>query len=328
MGMTWGRLYAGTRHHRKIRVLRQRRPDSWWIIYPLFEMAFESNDEGLIYLDPDIPYSLEDLSHEIGLPPETIDETLAVMEQLKLIDREDDFIRWISFSDRQFKSDDSKVRVARYRERKKQQLQNSEGNGGVTLHPDDSNAEVTPPEQKQKQNRTETKQKKSIVSKADPDALSPTAVAQLWNEHAPSCLGRNRFPISEKRQKKLRPSINGQDQEYWVELFQDIDLSDYYTGRDGKWTNMDFDWAVLNHERLRQKLDRFKPKKENRAPPVYIPPETPEDLLTPDRKCPTCGGKGIAPNPEGSAQKYRPCECLHPVNEVKNGPSQATASSQ
>jgi len=52
MGRTWGRLYAGTRHHRKIRILRHKLPDSWWIFYLLLELAFETDDDGLICIEP------------------------------------------------------------------------------------------------------------------------------------------------------------------------------------------------------------------------------------------------------------------------------------
>ena len=167
MGKTWGRLYAGTRHHRKIRILRQRCPESWWIFYPLLELAFETDDNGLIYVVPEEPFTLPELATEVGLASsELLESTLQTMTSLKLISFENGFIRFLSFSERQFESDDSKERVRKHRERLKKEDSNGtihfrsngsetipdrDGNGNETLHDRYGNENVTPPEQ----NRTE-----------------------------------------------------------------------------------------------------------------------------------------------------------------------------
>ena len=70
-------------------------------------------------------------------------------------------------------------------------------------------------------------------------------------------LPKAKLPLSEKRTKKLKPNINGiSGPEWWASLFADIDKSPFYSGKDGKWAGMDFDWAVMNCEKLRGKLDR------------------------------------------------------------------------
>lgn len=144
MGRTWGRLYCGTRHHRKIRILRQRCPDSWWIFYPLLEMAIETDDDGRIYLDHDLPYTLEDLALEVGLSDVTLlENTLQNMAELRLVELDSGIIRFRSYNDRQFKSDaDGAERVRRHREKARERV----CNGDVTLHNRRGNGDVTPPD--------------------------------------------------------------------------------------------------------------------------------------------------------------------------------------
>jgi hypothetical protein len=180
MGRTWGRLYAGTRHHRKLRILRQRCPESWWIFYPLLELAFETDDNGLIYVVTEEPFTLPELATEVGLTStETLQSTLQLMANLQLISLENGFIRFLSYSDRQFESDDSKERVRNYRERIKKEpkvaspgfqgngeetLPECHGNNHVTLQDRYGNGIVTPPEQ----NRTETEQNRKKSTRAEP----------------------------------------------------------------------------------------------------------------------------------------------------------------
>ncbi len=167
----------------------------------------------------------------------------------------------------------------------------------------------SPKQEQEQEQEQKQKQKKDIVGKTNPPSLSPVVLAELWNQHKPPCLPQVRFPISEKRQKKLKLSINGQGQEYWVELFQDIDLSEFYTGRDGKWTGMDFDWAVINHEKLRQKLDRLKPMEASHQSPPQPIEETP--TYSPDPDCSICRGGGLTAD--------GPCKCLGiPEEELRD----------
>lgn len=156
--LAWGRLYVGTRHHRKLRILRQRCPESWWIFYPLLEMAFEANDGGLVYLDPDIPFSPSELSIEVGLGSvDLLEATLKSMSELKLVSLESGLVRFLSYNERQFQSDLSAERTRKYREKLKNQSPRhgcdgvvtspKQGcNGVVTVHDHHSDDEVTPPD--------------------------------------------------------------------------------------------------------------------------------------------------------------------------------------
>ena len=42
-------------------LVRRRFPKIWTYLYPLMELAFETDDEGQIYITPDEPYSWDEL---------------------------------------------------------------------------------------------------------------------------------------------------------------------------------------------------------------------------------------------------------------------------
>jgi hypothetical protein len=120
MNKTWGRLYAGTRHHRKIRLLRERHPQSWWIWYTLLEMAFECDDYGdnggLVHVSPGVPFSEEELAKELCLPSKRLlNPTLTTLINLGMIEFDAGCIRLLSYNDRQYKSDSSTERVRKHR---------------------------------------------------------------------------------------------------------------------------------------------------------------------------------------------------------------------
>lgn len=146
MGRTWGRLYAGTRKHRKICLLREAHPNSWWLWYPLIEMALEVDDEGWIYVSPDRPFTEKELARELGLPSiRTLNSTLTTMERLELVELDGRYVKVKDYLARQFESDESKFRVRKWRERKKKQ---ESGDVTVTLPGDVTVTPIT------EQNRT------------------------------------------------------------------------------------------------------------------------------------------------------------------------------
>ncbi|MDI6854025.1 MAG: phage replisome organizer N-terminal domain-containing protein [Deltaproteobacteria bacterium] len=237
MGRAWGRLYTGTRHHRKIRVLRQRCPDSWWILYPLLEMAFETDDEGLVYLDQDLPYTPQELAEEVGMADvELLSRTLQVMADLKLLSLEDGFVRFLSYNERQYKSDASGLtdRVERCR-------QKQVGNGSETMLKRVGNGSVTPDTETETETETDTSTslREVVVGQADdpllpevlsdngkgkrrrkPASFTPNDLGRLWNEVAHPAMPRVILPLSQSRINKFRPALTErQDPEWWKALF-------------------------------------------------------------------------------------------------------------
>lgn len=146
MGKPWGRLYAGTRNHRKIKLLAETFPNHWMCWYVLIELAIECDDNGWIYIAPDEPYSPKQIGKEIGIHRKDVAERfLNYLESpLKLIQKSDKGILLLSFVDRNFISDVSTSRVKKYREKQKTETANE------TLHQRFGNVSETD------QNRTDT----------------------------------------------------------------------------------------------------------------------------------------------------------------------------
>jgi hypothetical protein len=182
----------------------------------------------------------------------------------------------------------------------------------------------TPMDTKSKSQSQSKSQSKDISSSGDDPvpSFSVNDLAKIWNQSAPSYLPRvTKFPLSQNRSKKLNRHINGSDPEYWEMLFREIDLSPFYSGKNGKWPGMDFDWAVINHEKLRRKLDAEKikrPTMEDDGPnyQLFVPPPPNPNDLTPDPDCTICQGGGIR-KPQKAGEKHTPCKCLHPVGAPK-----------
>lgn len=155
-------------------------------------------------------------------------------------------------------------------------------------------------------------------------------IIAAWNTLKPELLPK--AELTDKRKPKIKAAWKEHPDIGWFEsLFADISLSSWHSHRD-RWQGCSFDWILKNRTEMREKLDAIKKSNGgSRHPPANAPPDEPKDILVPVPRCPYCGGKGTVLAPPGSPNKYEPCKCLHPVNEVKNEPSQAsqaTASAQ
>ena len=65
----------------------------------------EVDDNGFIYLEPGQPYPLEELADEVDETPESLRSLLQTMEDLGMILVNDHGIQFLSYAERQFKSD-------------------------------------------------------------------------------------------------------------------------------------------------------------------------------------------------------------------------------
>jgi hypothetical protein len=159
----------------------------------------------------------------------------------------------------------------------------------------------------------------SILKASSPAAPPFQEIIKAWNTHAPELLPR--ISLTESRKPKIKAAWKEHpDLEWFTALFTDISLSSWHSHRD-RWQGCSFDWILKKRNEMREKLDAIKKSNGGSTSPgikFYTPPDE-SGLHTPNACCPTCGGKGTALNPPGSKEKYRPCECLHPINEVKNG---------
>lgn len=117
MGRTWGRLYAGTRNHRKIKMLREMHPHTWQSWYVLIDMAIECDDDGWIYISKDLAYSPRQLAHELGIRTENaLSRFCESLVKLELAQVENGFVKLSGYSRRNFTQDISTGRVRKFRE--------------------------------------------------------------------------------------------------------------------------------------------------------------------------------------------------------------------
>jgi hypothetical protein len=215
MGRLWGRLYAGTRNHRKIKILAERLPSLWTYWYVLIDLAIEVNDHGWIHISPGIPYSYKELAKELRIRRVDHAKILCrTLEELKMITISDKGILLNSFSERNFESDISTPRVRKYREKKKE---------ATKIQADMKRfSNVTETDQ----NRTDTEHKlirrkeasggSTAPYPSDP-RITPAKVFHLWNDLGcrPSLA-----ELTSERNKRLTARIRKRgDPVWWEQLF-------------------------------------------------------------------------------------------------------------
>lgn len=248
MAKTWARLYLGTRHHRKIRILRERHPGTWWIWYPLIEMAAEVNDMGWIYVSPGVPFADKELSKELGLPSKrALNSTLTTMKTLELIELESGLIKLCSFSDRQFESDSSTPRTRKFKGKHK----HTENEG--TKEERSGNVPGTPltEQNRAEQNRAEHIPPTPSKRGARAAGLSLNKLGELWNQEAPNELPRVNLPFSRPPNdlKKLKAAVGRHpDLEWWRVIFQKLSSLPGLKGENDTGWNANFDFVVNKAE--------------------------------------------------------------------------------
>lgn len=170
MSRTWGRLYAGTRNHRKIKILREEFPDHWTKWYVILELAIECDDEGWIYVAPGIPFTHKQLAKELGFTRvKTSLAFLNALVTLQLATSNENGLLVNSFAERNFESDISTPRVQKYREKRRAgQTKTGEVKRFSNVSVTDQNRTET----EHIQNRTEQSKKTPRKSKKSETPLS------------------------------------------------------------------------------------------------------------------------------------------------------------
>jgi hypothetical protein len=316
MGRIWGRLYSGTRHHPKIRILRARYPKHWMVIYPLLEMSFEANDEGRIQVAPGQPYTLKELAREVGESVTNLSKIVQILVELRMISYQNNIIQFLSWNERQFTSDsDGAQRTRKWREKKRQ-------SGDVTC-------DVTVTDQKQKQNHI------NIPPTSPPQTDSPSPTSSIDPTEPPRQASPDTSPEGgdgeglkkKKKQKKSTPLSISPDFEQFYQHYPNRkggkekawgiwqrrlkggtlppinDLMEclYRLTSDPDWMKEDGQYVpmittFLNGGRWTD-VDALK---SNRKMP---PPNRP------DPNCPYCQGQGLEPAEKDGVKGMTICRC-------------------
>jgi len=305
MSRRWGRLYSGTRNHRKIKILRESLPNLWTYWYVLIEMAIEVNDGGWIYVSEGRPYTDKELAKELGIRREDHMKNLRrTLEELGLVTSSELGVCLKGFRERNYESDISTSRVQKYREKQKVAKKNetdTERFGNVSeTHQNrtdtDTDTEVTPivplnesappPTPPPGEGEIDGKGKKKQTK---PSPHSPD-FERFWSIYPNATGGKDKaWKIWQRRQKaNSLPYID-----YLIESVQRLTESPKWLENDGEFIPMVT--TFLNGGRWTD-ADMLKPKKpaQNKAAP----------------NCPYCHGRGLveAVDADGNAGSAL-CRC-------------------
>jgi hypothetical protein len=259
MGKPWGRLYGGTRNHRKIKLLREKFPSDWRSWYALIDLAIEVDDDGKIYISPGNPYTMKELGKEIGIRKEsTTNDFCMYLEQLGLVTRTTGELILNSFCERNYISDSSTPRVQKYREKqkpdeKKKRFSNVSCNKGETH-----------------QNRTDTEHiKEPPIS---PMGGGDNGFDSFWNSY-PKKVGR-KAALNAWKKARGKPKT-----EIILEAVEAQKRSIGWTKDDGQYIPNPATW--INQGRWDDEIELPKPTSDN-------PYQGRCKHLNPVGKCPIC----------------------------------------
>lgn len=219
----WIKLAVDLFNNKKIRQI-EKMPDGDSIIViwvKLLCLAGQVNDDGRIYFTHEIPYTEEMLATEFNRPLNTVRMALQIFQRFRMIEVIDDIYRisswaeWQNVDGLEKLKDQTRKRVAAYRERKRLEaaedvtLRNVTGNEGVTQSNDidkDIDIDIEVDKEIEKKRKELIKDKSILCSEPDPPP------AELYADVEPVILntGQEWRPTVEEyeRYKRLYPAVD------------------------------------------------------------------------------------------------------------------------
>lgn len=243
----WIKLAIDIFDNRKIRQI-ECLPDGDAIIViwmKLLCLAGVVNDNGQIYLTPEVAYTDEMLANQFNRPLATVKVALKVFEQfgmIRMIDNIMEISNWEKYQSVEELNkikEQTRLRVARYRERKKLSL---EAPSNVTC-----NVTVTECNGTEEEREEERDKEKEIRERVD-----FSSIVDAYHQHCPS-FSRVRN-LSDARKKAIKARLKTYSEEDLIEAFDKAESSTFLKGgNDRNWT-ADFDW-ILKDANLAKILD-------------------------------------------------------------------------
>lgn len=178
----WIKLATGLPDNRKIKQIR-RLPDGdtialMWIF--LMCLAGETNDEGMVYFTPEIPFTEEMLADQFGIDINTIRLGLSTFQRFGMIDVVDNIIclshweKWQAVDGLATIREQTRKRVAKHREKQKLAAGNATCNVTVTQ----CNATDIDIEEDKKEEKN-----KEIIASADAEAAPKPSKKPVKHKH-------------------------------------------------------------------------------------------------------------------------------------------------
>ena len=224
----WIKITTDMFDNRKIKHLR-RLPggnDMALIWVMLLAIAGRCNAGGLLYLTESIPYTPQMLANELGFPDETVENALAEMEQLQMIEEAGEFFRITGWEEHQNIDGLDRVREQN-RLRKQRQREKTKG-------------EVKPCRVMEK--RPERKQEADPVDKAEEATCGQ--VVELYHS---ICVSYPRVrTVSETRKKAIKARLKAYKLDDFRALFEKAEASDFLNGANARNWSATFDWLIAD----------------------------------------------------------------------------------
>lgn len=240
----WIKLATGLPDNKKIKQIR-RLPDGdtialMWIF--LMCLAGETNDEGMVYFTPEIPFTEEMLADQFLIDINTIRLGLTTFQRFGMIEIVDDIIclpsweKWQSVDKLSEIREQTRKRVAKHREKQKLSA------GNVTC-----NVTVT------ESNATDKEEEQEIdKSKKENEKIDYQLIADMYNSICVS------FPairsLSDARKKAIKARLNTYSVDDFKTMFENAEASSFLKGSNNRNWTANFDW-LLKDSNMAKVLD-------------------------------------------------------------------------
>lgn len=263
----WIKIVTDIFDNRKIRQIEVM-PDGDSILviwFKLICLAGRINDNGLVYVTEDIPYTDEMLAAQFNRPLATVRLALNIFEKFKMIEIVDNFLCLPSWEKYQSTDKLEKMRSkhaerqARYRERKRLEL------AEVTSHvasrvtsrdaleedkEEDRDIEVDPPDDKRPAtpDHIYTLSDEVYVYENDSDGKSkrPVRYETIKNLYNDTCVSLSKCTVmSDARKKAIKARFtSGYTLDDFKHLFEKTEASNFLKGANSRNWRATFDWLI------------------------------------------------------------------------------------
>lgn len=247
----WIKLATGLPDNKKIKRIR-RLPEGdtialLWVF--LMCLAGETNDDGMVYFTPEIPYTDEMLADQFNMDVNIVRAGLATFCKFGMIEIVDDIIhleaweKWQSVDKLAEFREQNRKRVANYRARKRLAAGNATGNVTCNVTVTQCNA----PEEEREEEREEDPDKKEeirplIVSK---DTICSTDVQRILDKWNGLGLSQVRaIQSGTQRYNLLKKRIKDYGSDAVLEAVGRIQKSSFLMGSNKNGWVITFDWFI------------------------------------------------------------------------------------
>lgn len=255
----WIKLATGLPDNRKIKQIRKL-PNGdtialMWIF--LMCLAGETNDDGMVYFTPEIPFTEEMLADQFDIDINTVRLGLSTFQRFGMIEVVDSIIclshweKWQAVDGLAVIREQTRKRVAKHREKQKLSA------GNVTCNVTVTKSNALDIEEDKEEDKKENKKEK----------IDYQLIADMYNRLCPS------FPrirsLSDARKKAIKARLNSYTLDDFQAVFENAEASSFLKGQNTRNWTADFDWLIKDANMAKVLDGNYvdKPKQRAAQPP-------------------------------------------------------------